>query len=142
MFPLSSAPQAVEMRRVCAPGPSPGPALSALAEGAVPEETPPLTSRPKGGAGPGGSELLLKRPEQSSGRSGTAGDRQVGLSSSGPTARSGGQGGLCSGRETQVAHVSREGGTVDTRGAQLVGDLWMQAGALEARSGQGGASGS
>lgn len=41
-----------------------------------------------------------------------------------------------------MAYVSREGGAVDTRGAQLVGDLWMQARALEARSGQGGASAS
>lgn len=108
--------------------------------GARRDPAPNVTA--EGWSRPDGSVVLLERPEQSSGRSGTAGERQVGLSSSGPTARSAGQRGLCSGRETQVAYVSREGGAVDTRGAQLVGDLWMQARALEARSGQGGASAS
>lgn len=74
------------------PGPAPGPSPSALAEGAVAEETPPKTSRPRpmGRAVPGGSALLLERPELSGRHWGTAGDRQVTRSPAGPTARSGG----------------------------------------------------
>ncbi|TEA40434.1 hypothetical protein DBR06_SOUSAS30610012 [Sousa chinensis] len=65
--PLSLAPQSVEVR---APGPSPGPALSALAEGAVPEETPPLTSRPRGGAGPTEARCCWRGPNRAAGARG------------------------------------------------------------------------
>ena len=54
---------AVQGRCICAPRPRPGPA---------PEETPPRTSgpKPRGGAVPGGSALLLaEKPGRSGGRS-------------------------------------------------------------------------